>query len=379
MSATASVPLRLSVDRIRLYGVGCVIMGLSPFAVLLPRWLRYGTSQGDFANYWAAGSTVGTPVLMTPGALATWQSARHLAPQPFVYPPGFAWFYVPFAHMPPTVAMIAELLCMFALCALAGWLLTEIYGFQPWFGQLVVFAWAPALLSVEIGQNTVLALVLMLAATLGLIRRNPILTGLAVGFLLYKPNEALTLVLLLAVRREWRALCIVAGCAAGWYLLSVPASNGDWAWPVRYLQIVHAWYIMDFPLNASKAFTLPGVLIESGVPALVAFGVAAAMILSALPLLARLPLLEAAAMATLVGLAANVHAWHYEAALLLPAIGYAIRYLHEPWRTRIVGATYIAVAIGMVTPQAAHLLSIVCIGGTVWWIASGYRNLRLAT
>lgn len=326
----------------------------------------------DFANYWSAGATVGTPVLTDVSKLAEWQTSHHLGPQPFVYPPGFAWVYAPLAHLPTMTAMIVAQIMMIGLFAIAGFLIAKIYRLRLWFALVAVFAWGPTIGTIEDGQNTGLALVLVLVATLALVNRRPLLTGLAVGLLLYKPTDAATLVLLLAVRREWRALGIAGLCGAGWYFLSVGASGGDWRWPLRYADTVHAWYALHSAGNPHLVFTVPTMLLAAGVPLGIAFCAGAAVVVLALPLFARATALEAASMATLIGVATSLHAWSYTAALLLPAVCYAITRLLEPWRTRVIGVAYVCASVGTATAYGGFPLAIICIGGTVWWLSANY-------
>ncbi|MGZ3498744.1 MAG: glycosyltransferase family 87 protein [Vulcanimicrobiaceae bacterium] len=373
----SGVPLRLSRDRIWLYGIGCAIIVSLPF-ILLRQWFQDVSSRADFANYWSAGATVGSSALTDVRQHTFWQLAHHLNnPEPFVYPPGFAWAYAPLAHLPPMTAMIAEELGMAALFVLAAVLAGRVYGFKPWFALIAVFAWGPAINSIEVGQNTGLALVLALSATLALVKRHELFAGLAIGLLLYKPTDALPLILLLAVRREWRGLGVVAVCGIGWYLISVPAAHGDWLWPIQYAHTIQAWYAGDLPGNAYRAFTIPTALLAFGASPIVAFGIAAAILLLALPVLARVSTLEAASMAMLIGLATNPHALPYEAALLLPGVCYAMTHLHEPWRTRIVATVYVIASLSLVTPHGAHSLALICIGGAGWWLLASLKRLPL--
>ena len=84
------------------------------------------------------------------------------------------------------------------------------------------------------------------------------------GVLLLKPTIALPFVVLLLVRREWKACGVVAVCAVVWYLGSVAASAGDWNWIPPYLAIVHSLYNTD--LGALyNGITLPMILVRLGI------------------------------------------------------------------------------------------------------------------
>ncbi|MGH7754674.1 MAG: glycosyltransferase family 87 protein [Vulcanimicrobiaceae bacterium] len=370
------MPLRLSAGRSLLYGCILMLVASAP-ALLVPSWFRAVARIGDFATFWSGGATVGTPALADPRLHSAWQHLHGFAIQPFLYLPAFAYLYVPYAALadrsPLRAGLLVEELSMAALFALAGFLVARIYGFKPWFGLLAVFAWGPTLNAIEVGQNTAIALVLMLVATVGLIRRKQVLLGLAVGLLLYKPTDALPFIMLLAVRRQWRALAVVAAAAGGWYALSVAATAGDVFWPIRYMQTIGAWSAPDFAGSAHKAFTLPTVLLALGFANWLAVGAGALVLIAGLALLARVGALEAASFVGLVGLAASTHAWPYDAALLIPSIAYAMTRVSEPWRTRVIVATYLIGSFGLLA-QRFDPLAIVCIGGAAWWIGSGCRN-----
>ena len=98
-------------------------------------------------------------------------------------------------------------------------------------------------------------LLLCMLFILGLVRRQPILAGAAVGLLFFKPTDAVVFVLLLVIRREWRALAVVAAACVAWYIASVPASAGDWIWPYHYAAYLSAYYphqqIAQFLINIS--------------------------------------------------------------------------------------------------------------------------------
>jgi len=370
---SSALPLRLSRDRIWIYAVIAAIFSSLPYIVMPSRFAEMAT-KNDFANYWSAGATAGTPSLTDPARHAQWQNAHHVAVQPFVYPPAFAWAYAPFAHFAPLPGLYAAQGVMVALFVVAALSIARIYGFKPWFALAAVFAWGPTMATIEDGQNTGLALVLALAATAALMRQRGLLAGLAVGLMLYKPTDALAMVLLLIVRREWRALTVTAGCALAWYAASAVAAGGDWRWPFQYASTIAAWYAVHSAgaLYGINVFTVPTILLQLGVSPALAFVAAVTLLALSVPLLARVPLLEAASMTLFVGLASAVHAWNYTAALALPAICYAMTALREPWRTRLVVLAYAGAAIGSATPYGGPFLAAICIGGTFGWMIARY-------
>jgi hypothetical protein len=369
----ARSPLRISTERIALYGLALAILTSLPY-LIFPSWFHDVATRGDFANFWSGGSTVGSATLLDPRALAAWQIAHHLQPQTFVYPPAFAWLYAPLAPLGSMGGMVVADIGMVAIVGGAALLAARIYALPKWFALAAVFAWAPTINAIEVGQNTGIALLLALVAIWALVGRRPAIAGLAIGALLYKPSLALPFVVLLLVRREWRAFVVAVACAGAWYVLSVLATHGDWSWPQQYLRIVRASAIADFPGNAFKAYTLPTLLLAMRVPITVATLCAAAVFIAAIPLLARARALEAASVTSLVGLATSIHAWPYEATLLLPTVFYAMVALPEPPKTRLVAFAYVIAAVALSLPYCGHALALLTIGGVSLWFYQRYRT-----
>jgi hypothetical protein len=268
---------------------------------------------------------------------------------------------------------------MTALVGLAGFLAGRTFGLQGRVGLIAAYAWGPCMVSVAFGQNAPLALLLVVLALEGLRRDSDALVGLGVGLLLYKPTVAIPLLVLLLLRRRWRALGVAALVAAGWYIASVAATAGDWMWPIHLLTALGVYYGPNTSFNAIRATSIPGVLVGNGAPPIVAWGLAAAVAVAAVPRLLRSPIVEAAAGACLVGLVVSPHSLNYEAALALPAIlwtmggtGTGIR---EPARTWLI-VVYCAAGLMILIGLWAGLSSvgIAVLAMTFIWI-SGWQRL----
>ena len=365
----------MSSERVVLYGAMLALIASAPF-LIFPSWFHDVAYRGDFANFWSAGSNAGTTRLLDAAALAVWQAAHGITPQVFVYPPGVAWLYAPLAWLPPIPAMILGDAAMVAALAAAGIVMAKIYGFPRWFALAGVFAWGPAVNAIELGQNTPLALLAICIAIWSLVNRREALLGLAVGLLLYKPSVALPFVLLLLVRSHWGALGVVTAAGAVWFLLSLLASHGNVAWPSQYIHLVQASSIGEFGGNSHKTFTVPTLLLSADVPPMLAMGAGIGVLLAALPLLARRPAIEAGSMTAAIGLATSIHAWPYEATLLLPAVFFMMIRVPESVRTPIISAMYIVAALALVLPYAGHGLALLSLGVAAWWFWSGYRAVR---
>jgi hypothetical protein len=357
-------PLRLSPESVWLIGA-MLAMSVSLPYIWLP-WFQAVASQGDFANFWSAGATVGTPTFTDPSRLAAWQTAHHLRPQIFAYPPPFAWFYAPFSHLPPVAGMVVQDVLMLALLAAAAIVAARAFGFSTWFSLGAVLAWTPAINSIEIGQNTGLAVLLVFVAIWAFVNQRLTIAGIAIGLLLYKPTIAIPLLVLLAVCRQGRVLAVAAACGAGWYLLGLLATHGDWLWPAQYVRTLYA--ALESEGLFLKPVTLPELLIAAGLTRAVAAGMGYALLLLALPLVARRSLMEGIAVITLVGLAVSPHARPYELALMLPALFYAMLKVPEPWRTRIIPPLYLLVACGLIFDSAWWLMPVVLIAGAAAFV-----------
>jgi hypothetical protein len=133
---------------------------------------------------------------------------------PWNYPPSFLLMLMPFGAMPYMMAWLAWSLTTFGAYALMAQRLAA-----P--GQRYLALLAPgAAINILVGQNGLVS-----AAILGggamLLERRPILGGLILGLISYKPHFALLVPLALIATRQWRAL---AGAAASSLVLALAAA-----------------------------------------------------------------------------------------------------------------------------------------------------------
>jgi hypothetical protein len=221
---------------------------------------------------------------------------------------------------------------------------------------------------VTTGQIAPLGLLLSSLAILGIVERSPLLAGACAGLLLYKPPYALPFLLLLLVRREWRAVAVAAAIAVVWYAASVTATGGDVQWPIHYVRTVQAYFGPDFAFNGGKAVSIPALLLRAHAPLWTATLVALVMFFSAIPLLARRPMLEAASMAPLLGLVSNPHTWPYDVVLALPALFYLMKHLPERRRTATICALYVIAPLWFFTPILHFdVLAVLCTALFIYW------------
>lgn len=348
-------------DRVRLYGVGLFLIGLSQ--------LRFVKSVGhfwDWLDFYIAGAMAGTRALLDPALHAAWGRAHDLPVTAFAYMPGFAWFLVPAAHASAAWGFAINAILMFAFAIGAALVAERVFALERPLAVLSTIGWAPIAAAIVTGQNSPLGLVLSMLVLLGFARDRDALVGLAVGALCYKPTYALPFVLLLLVLGRWQALGVTVVCGIAWYALSVTASGGDWLWPINYLRSLSEYVGPDFAYNRFKAVSLPGVLMLAGVSSVAAFAIGMAMLVGGIVLLRKLPAIDAASLTGLLGIATSPHAWPYDAALALPALWWVMTKVAEPWRTRVVAAAY-AIAPLWLASNVLHFdpFAVVVTGGAM--------------
>jgi hypothetical protein len=334
--------------------------------------MRFVRSVGhfwDWLDFYIAGAMAGSRALLDPAAHAAWGATHHLPVTAFVYMPGFAWVLVPAAHVSLAWGFALNAVVMLAACAVAAVVAAKAYQLRWQFCLLTILAWAPTTAAVVTAQNSPVGALLSFAVVLGVVRDSSILTGIAVGALMYKPTYALPFILLLLVLRRWKAFAVVCACGIVWYLLSVLATGGDWLWPISYLRSLTGYVGPDFMGNRFKAISLPGLLMLFGTPHTLAFLAGLALLVVGVFRMSRVSPVEAASMAGLVGLAASPHAWPYDAALALPAAFFVMTEVAEPWRTRIIVGAF-AVAPLWLASNVIHfdLLALVIVAGAIMWL-----------
>jgi hypothetical protein len=323
--------LRIGRDRVRLYGIGLALIGLSQ--------LRFVSSVGhywDWVDFYVAGATAGTRALLDPAAHAAWGAAHKIPVTAFAYMPGFAWLLVPAAKLSIPWGFALNAIVMAALALVAARQAARIYSLDRAQATYMTIGWAPVTAAIVTGQNSPLGLVLSLLAVDGLAAESGLKTGIAVGALCYKPTYALPFGLVLLIYRKWKALGIVMAWGGAWYALSTTAAGGDWMWPRPFLQSLAAYVGPDFAYNRAKAVSLPGLLMLAGVSSGVAFAIGMVLLVAALVWLRvrDVGVFQAASIAGWLGVATSGHAWPYDAAVALPALFWVSVNAEEPGRTR---------------------------------------------
>lgn len=371
-------PLRVSRERIFLYGALLTAACLAQ--------VRFAVAQGygDWSAFWAAACTVGTRDLLDPARHAHWQVAHHLLTTIFPYLPGAAWFLLPAKPLSPAAGYAVNFVLMAAATAAAAFIAARIYKISRSVSAMFAFAWAPVIAAFATGQNAPLGLLLAMMAIAGLVADSWLTCGVAVSLMLYKLPYAIPFIALLAVRRNGRALAVVAIGAGLWYVGSAAATAWDWHWAVGYAAALRSYAGPDAQFNAVKAISVPQLLSRAGLPAAAAMLAGAALFAAFLPWLSRLPILGAGSLAPLLGVAFGPHTLPYDLALALPAVYYLATHLEEPLRTRFTCAIYVLAPFWLLSGVLRFdVLAVICEGMLLVWLMKGFhesassRHLRI--
>jgi arabinofuranan 3-O-arabinosyltransferase len=168
----------------------------------------------DFVNVWSAGRLVldGHPALAYDWDI---QKQVQVAVLGQSYEGNFAW------HYPPPFLFVAAVLAHFPYAmAFAGW---AAVSFVPYlavmcaivgrnFGLLLAAAFPVVFTNALVGQNGFLTASLV-GGTLVLMPTRPILSGICLGLLSYKPQYGLLFPLVLVAASQWKVFC-TAGAVA---------------------------------------------------------------------------------------------------------------------------------------------------------------------
>ena len=335
-------------QRARLWLIACAVAAYLPVVAMpLRGWL-------DFSAFYAAGSLAFTADVARLAPIVEFQQANGLPITPFVYPAGVALPYVAFAALPYGLAAALHVVLMAALLVLAARLGADLLGLSRRWVVLGALAWGPAAAGVVSGQNTSFALLMVVVVGLGFVRKRDALAGLAAAVLTYKPQLGAPIAGMALLRGRWLVVAMSVTAIGVHYVLGVVATGGNLAWPRDWLDTLQAYSGADLVENGWQAVSLPGIgarlELLTGIPGLTILGYAlgALVVVLSLRALRDWPPVEAIALACACGLVISPHAWVYDAALLLPAVGVLARRATDrgwPWRDRWLLAGAYALAV----------------------------------
>ena len=195
-----------------------------PTAYFAHWWIYDADGRGiptDFVNVWAAGRLVldGHPAQAYDWVIQKQVEVALLGQDFAGY---FAW------HYPPPFLFVASLLAQFPYAvAFIGWMVFSILPYLAvmraivgsHFGLLLALAMPVAFSNIFVGQNGFLTAALI-GATLYLLPMRPVLAGICLGFLSYKPQYGLLFPIVLIAASQWRAFLAAGATAIALALIS---------------------------------------------------------------------------------------------------------------------------------------------------------------
>jgi hypothetical protein len=224
-----------------------------------------GQLGGDFPSFYAAGSIVaddGYEDLYDPAVQRAAQDGLINAEGGFLffaYPPFVATGYSWLAPLGYRVAYLVQMALMAAAAVASVLLLRPMSTVVQRYPAAVIAAailFQPVLVSLIGGQNTALTMLLVAGAARAEFSGYPVLAGLAVGLLAYKPQYGVPLALIVAFSGRWR---VGAGTLGTWivlYLAGVAASG--WSWVSPWWDQATTFRDVNASANGDLFVSLPG-------------------------------------------------------------------------------------------------------------------------
>jgi len=226
-----------------------------------------GQLGGDFPAFFAAGDIVaesGYEDLYDPGVQQAAQEgliANEGGYLFFAYPPFVASGYAVVAPLGYRAAYVVQMLLMAAAAVATVWLLRPMSEFvrRYWVAVLAgVILFQPITASLIGGQNTLLTMLLFVAAARAEWSGQEVLAGIAVGLLAYKPQYGLPLLLLVMVGRRWRVVAGALGTWFGLYMAGAAALGFGWLGP--WWEQATAFRDINAGVNGHLFVSLPGYI-----------------------------------------------------------------------------------------------------------------------
>ncbi len=287
----------------------------------------------DFVNVWAAGR-----LTLADHAAAAYDWTIHKAAEesalghPFDgyfswnYPPPFLFVAAALSLMPYTIAYVVWVFGTFPVYVAA---IRAIIGDRV--GYLLAAAFPAVLANFFVGQNGFFSAGLV-GGALFFIKRRPLLAGILLGLLTYKPHLGLLFPIALAAGGHWRVFLTAGVVAAAMAAASLAAFGGE-SWYAFIANIGHASH--DFLANGgadfSKLQTAFGLIRTLGGSETLAWTVQAAMALTAAGAIAMLwrsraaDEIKAAALGT-GAMLATPYLFTYDLAVLAVPLAFLIRH-----------------------------------------------------
>ncbi|HTT48741.1 MAG TPA: glycosyltransferase family 87 protein [Pseudolabrys sp.] len=240
----------------------------------------------DFVDVWAAGQLV---LQGNPAAVYDWPTHKAMEVVALGHPFDgyFGW------HYPPTYLPVAALLAKLPyISAQMSFLFSTFLAYifcirriindniNDNFGILLAAAFPAVLANVIAGQNGFLSAAL-LGGTLLTLNARPVLAGILLGLLTYKPHLGLLFPIVLAASGHWRSF-VTAGAVAALMAVASWAAFGTDTWHAFYANIGHTSqaFLADGWADFAKLQTAFGLIRTLGGPQSLAWSVQALLALT---------------------------------------------------------------------------------------------------
>jgi arabinofuranan 3-O-arabinosyltransferase len=242
------------------------------------------------------------------------------------YPPTFLFVAVVLSVLPYLTAMLVSLGASFAAYAAA---LGSILGRRT--GFFVAAGFPAALWNITAGQNGFLTAALI-GGTLGLLERQPVLAGVCLGLLTYKPQFGLLFPLALIADRRWLTVAVAAAVAIVLAVLSwLTFGSASWDAFIHWMPITSRIVLDEGGADWSRLQSLFGLVRAHGGSESLAWAVqGCGSVTVALGVIwlwrSRVPFdLKAAALAAAT-LIATPYLYMYDVVMLAVAVAFLLRF-----------------------------------------------------
>jgi arabinofuranan 3-O-arabinosyltransferase len=308
-----------------LFLLGCVFQGY---------WLIDGARApiaNDFVNVWAAGRLV-----LDGHSAAAYDWTLHREVEVAAVGHEFEGYYG--WHYPPTFLFVAAALASLPYLAAAPiWLALTLPAYVAAvraiigerIGILLACAFPGVVWNISAGQNGFLTAALIGGMLAGLPRR-PLLAGVLLGFLTYKPQFGILFPLVLLLDRNWRVLAAAAATAAVMVAASLALGLESWRAFFEWMPVTSTAVFADGRAGLNKLQSLFGVVRWLGgsmTAATLAQGLLVAGLALALIKLWRAPVryeIKAAALAT-ASILATPYLYIYDFPVLAIPLAFVLR------------------------------------------------------
>lgn len=177
----------------------------------------------------------------------------------FVSPPGVAAAFAPLALLPFRWAyLVYTAVLLAAFVAALRLLRPHLPALRDHWGTVVglSFLFYPFCITITGGQNTAISFLLMAATYAYLRRGDDTRAGLALGLLLFKPQFALLVGLLLLVRGRFRCILTAGAVGIGYYAAGAALCGVQW--PLEMTKALAVYWPLEHQFNGMNSISLIG-------------------------------------------------------------------------------------------------------------------------